>query len=160
MIQLTINEVTKVSLFYNHIIVAYSLLVNMVSRKLTIFLWRKSMGIYERIQTKATEKGISIKKLEQEVGIGNGVIKRWNTSSPQCNKLLLVANYLQISIEWLITGKITNELTENEKELLKNFKTLPEREQIKFIGKIEDIAEKYKNQTEKLSNLEKIEQAK
>ena len=110
------------------------------------------MGIYERIQEKTTEKGISIKKLEQEVGIGNGIIKRWNTSSPQCNKILLVANYLQVSLDWLVTGKNSEELTENEKEMLKNYRMLPEREQIKFIGKLEDIAIQYNQGQEKSSN--------
>ena len=102
------------------------------------------MDIYERIQTKAIEKGISIKALEKEVGIGNGVIKKWSNSSPQCNKLLLVANYLHVSLDWLVTGD-SNEhnLTENEKELLENFAKLPEREQIKFIGKIEEIAKQF-----------------
>lgn len=110
------------------------------------------MGIYERIQEKANEKGISIKKLEQEVGLGNGIIKRWNTSSPQCNKILLVANYLQVSLDWLVTGKNSEDLTDNEKEMLKNYRMLPEREQIKFIGKIEDVAIQYKQGQEKSSN--------
>jgi transcriptional regulator with XRE-family HTH domain len=76
------------------------------------------MGIYERILEKSIEKNISIKKLEQEVGISNGIIKKWNNSSPQCNKLLLVADYLQVSIEWLITGKEYANLTEEENNLL------------------------------------------
>lgn len=110
------------------------------------------MGIYERIQEKATEKGISIKALEKEVGIGNGIIRRWNESSPQCNKLLLVANYLQVSLEWLVTGEINTQLTENERELLENFNILPEREQIKFIGKIEEISRQYKNRGKSLDS--------
>lgn len=104
------------------------------------------MGIYERIQEKATEKGISIKALEKEVGIGNGIIKKWNTSSPQCNKLLMVANYLHVSLDWLVTGKKNSQLSQNEKELLENFAQLPEREQIKFIGKIEEVVEQYEKE--------------
>ena len=69
------------------------------------------MTIYNRIKEKADEKGISIKALEREAGLGNGVIKRWNETSPQCNKLELVANYLQVSIEWLITGKNPSNFT-------------------------------------------------
>ena len=41
------------------------------------------MTIYNRIKEKADEKGISIKALEREAGLGNGVIKRWNETSPQ-----------------------------------------------------------------------------
>ena len=63
------------------------------------------MSIYDRIKVKQMKKKISIKALERESGLGNGVIKRWNETSPQCNKLEKVANYLQVSIEWLITEK-------------------------------------------------------
>lgn len=102
------------------------------------------MDIYERIQIKAIEKGISIKALEKEVGIGNGVIKKWGSSSPQCNKLLLVANYLHVSLDWLVTGESNDyNLSENEKELLESFAKLPEREQIKFIGRVEEVAKQF-----------------
>ena len=80
------------------------------------------MTIYNRIKEKADEKGISIKALEREAGLGNGVIKRWNETSPQCNKLELVANYLQVSIEWLITGKNPSNFTKEESELIQAYK--------------------------------------
>lgn len=76
------------------------------------------MSIVERIQSEISKKGISIKALEKEIGLGNGTIKRWDNSSPQCNKIQLVANYLQVSLEWLITGKECNNLTKEEAELI------------------------------------------
>ena len=87
------------------------------------------MTIYNRIKEKADEKGISIKALEREAGLGNGVIKRWNETSPQCNKLELVANYLQVSIEWLITGKDPSTLTKEEKELIQAYNKADARTQ-------------------------------
>ena len=81
------------------------------------------MTIYNRIKEKAEEKGISIKALEREAGLGNGVIKRWNETSPQCNKLELVANYLQVSIEWLITGKNPSNFTKEESELIQAYRS-------------------------------------
>ena len=73
--------------------------------------------------------GISIKALEREAGLGNGVIKRWNETSPQCNKLELVANYLQVSIEWLITGKNPSNFTKEESELIQAYKKADARTQ-------------------------------
>lgn len=108
------------------------------------------MGIYERIQEKAAKKGISIKKLEQEVGIGNGTIKRWNTSSPQCNKIILVANYLQVPMEWLVTGKnMETGLTLEEQMLLNAYRTADPAIQT-AIKKLLDISE----------NKEKLSQSK
>jgi transcriptional regulator with XRE-family HTH domain len=94
-----------------------------------LLLERKIMTIYNRIKEKADEKGISIKALEREAGLGNGVIKRWNETSPQCNKLELVANYLQVSIEWLITGKNPGNFTKEESELIQAYKKADARTQ-------------------------------
>lgn len=80
------------------------------------------MNIYERIKLKADETGISIKALEKEVGLGNGVIRHWKDNSPQCNKLEKVANYLQVSIEWIITGKEANNLSREENEIISAYK--------------------------------------
>lgn len=80
------------------------------------------MTIYDRIKIKADEKNISIKALERKVGLGNGIIKRWEKTSPQCNKLEKVANYLQVSIEWLITGKENDHLSDEENQIIDAYK--------------------------------------
>lgn len=113
------------------------------------------MGIYDRIKIKADEKNISIKALERESGLGNGVIKRWNNTSPQCNKLEKVANYLQTSIEWLITGKENNNLSNEEKDLIKNYRELSEKNKGKVEGYIYGLANSDNSENEekeKLSN--------
>lgn len=40
------------------------------------------MDIVERIKAKSKEKGTNIATLEKELGIGNGVIRRWNERKP------------------------------------------------------------------------------
>lgn len=65
-------------------------------------------------------------------------------------------DFLGVSIEWLITGEQKpdlNNLTENEKELLQHFQKLPEREQIKFIGRIEDAAARYQEEKSSTSKI-------
>lgn len=99
------------------------------------------MSIYDRIKSKADEKKISIKALERESGLGNGVIKRWNETSPQCNKLEKVANYLHVSIEWLITGKENKDLSEEENEIIAAYKDAAPAIQ-EAVRKLLDVPEK------------------
>lgn len=81
------------------------------------------MDITDRVIQIAKDKGISIKSLEREAGLGNGTIKNWKKSSPQCNKLLLISEYLNVSFEWLVTGNLPNiEISNQEKELLNYYK--------------------------------------
>lgn len=54
--------------------------------------------IYENIKRICTDKGISISELEKKSGLGNGTIKKWETSSPTINKLEAVAKILDASI--------------------------------------------------------------
>ena len=99
------------------------------------------MTIYDRIKSKADEKKISIKALEREAGLGNGVIKRWNETSPQCNKLEKVANYLHVSIEWLITGKENKDLSEEENKIIAAYKNAAPAIQ-EAVRKLLDVPEK------------------
>lgn len=58
--------------------------------------------IYDNIAKLANEKGISIYKIEQEAGLGNGVIGRWRESSPNIDTLKKVADVLEVPIEELL----------------------------------------------------------
>lgn len=57
--------------------------------------------IYSRIKKICEEKGISIRSLEQEAGLGNGVIAAWDESSPRLSSVIAVAKVLGVSIEAL-----------------------------------------------------------
>lgn len=60
------------------------------------------MNVKEKIHNLAREKGISIPKLEEELKLGNGTISRWNKSSPNISKLLPIAQYFNVSTDYLI----------------------------------------------------------
>lgn len=81
------------------------------------------MNIFERITLKSKEKGLSIRKLEEESGLSNGTIKRWTTQEPGAMKLHNVANTLNVSIEWIITGKEAAELTPDENRLIECYRS-------------------------------------
>ena len=57
-----------------------------------------------RIETKIKEKGLNFMRVERECGLGNGTIKRWAEQSPRLDKLVTVAEYLQVSLDYLVFG--------------------------------------------------------
>lgn len=59
--------------------------------------------IYTRVKELCKEKGISISKLESELGVSQYSINKWkNTSSPTVDKISRVARYLNVSIDYLV----------------------------------------------------------
>ncbi len=47
------------------------------------------------------------------MGLGNGTIKRWSTQSPRLDKLVPVAEYLQVSLDYLVFGSSVSETSTN-----------------------------------------------
>lgn len=70
------------------------------------------MPIVERLQLIARERGTNFKQLEVECGIGNGVIRRWDIQSPRLDRLVKVADYLNVSLDYLVYGKSASEPSE------------------------------------------------
>ncbi|WP_455437481.1 helix-turn-helix domain-containing protein [Hungatella hathewayi] len=61
-------------------------------------------SLVDRIETKIKEKELTFKRVERECGLGNGTIKRWAEQSPRLDKLVTVAEYLQVSLDYLVFG--------------------------------------------------------
>ena len=59
------------------------------------------MCLVDKIRLLANKKGISLPVLETELGFGNGTISRWKTSSPSTEKLKKVAQYFDVSLDYL-----------------------------------------------------------
>ena len=58
--------------------------------------------IYDKIKEIASEKGISIYRIEKDLDLGNGAISKWNNSSPSATTLNSIANYLNVRLEQLL----------------------------------------------------------
>jgi transcriptional regulator with XRE-family HTH domain len=58
--------------------------------------------IYENIKRVSTKMGKSIRSIEIEAGLGNGVIAGWKSSSPMVDNLKSVAKVLGVTIESLL----------------------------------------------------------
>lgn len=93
------------------------------------------------------QKGMSVNAVEKQLGFGNGAIKRFSTSSPSVDKIVALSNFLNSSVEYIITGKeAVPSLSEDELELLTYYKELPEKEQIKLIERAATLSEVYRAQ--------------
>lgn len=59
--------------------------------------------IYDKIKQICKERGISVSALEKEAGLSNGIISKWNKSSPNVDNLQAVAKILKVKVDKLIS---------------------------------------------------------
>ncbi len=79
------------------------------------------MRIFGRIKQLTKEKNSSISQIERQLKLGNGTIRRWDTNAPSADKVLAVADLLNVSVEYLMTGEDKKKATHfnnNEKEYI------------------------------------------
>lgn len=60
--------------------------------------------ILDNIRKLCEKKGVSLWAVERATGIGNGVIARWENSSPRVENLKLVADYFGVTVDDLLKG--------------------------------------------------------
>lgn len=60
--------------------------------------------IVSNIQALCKRKNISVPQLERHLGFGSGTIYRWRASSPTVDKLIKVADFFNVTVNYLIRG--------------------------------------------------------
>lgn len=112
--------------------------------------------LYDRIVEQTKRLNITGKELGELLGLKKSPLTDWknNKSNPTIEQIKKLCEIFAISSDYLLLGKIqdSQNLTENETELLKYFKKLPEREQIKFIARVEDATIKYQAEHRELKS--------
>ena len=58
-------------------------------------------NLYARVKYLCDKNKISIYQLERELGISNGYIKKWETSSPTIERLSKVAEFFNVSVDYV-----------------------------------------------------------
>lgn len=91
------------------------------------------------------KKNINGKQLGELLELKKSPLTDWKNgkAKPTVEQVKRMCEIFATTADYLILGKEEKQLTENESEMLHYFKKLPNREQIKFIGKIEDVAKGY-----------------
>ena len=72
------------------------------------------MGILERIDLVCKEKGISRRQVGMGCGVDPSTIAKWKIKTPTIDNLKRVADYLEVSVDWL-SGK--SDVRKNEQQL-------------------------------------------
>ena len=103
----------------------------------------------ERIKMLAEPLQMTFASIERDIGIGRGTIRKWDMNCPSADKLLKVANLLNTTMDYLMTGQInsiTNTISipfPEDREWLNLIHRLPEKKQIEFKAKMEGFLECY-----------------
>lgn len=58
--------------------------------------------IYSRIRELASQHKISLAELERSLQFSNGIISTWKSSNPSIDKISKVANYFDVSTDYLL----------------------------------------------------------
>ena len=67
------------------------------------------MGLYENIKKLAELRGITISAMEKDLGFARSSIQKFNSSSPNIEKIKKIAEYLDVSIDDIIYGTVTED---------------------------------------------------
>ena len=92
------------------------------------------------------EKGYKCNSVEKALGFGNGSIRRWNKNSPSIKKLYQLSNFLNVDLNFLLTGQeVPKEKASNTENTNKHLDL-----------DIEDLSEESKEELGKFVRLLKI----
>ena len=67
------------------------------------------MSIKERIQDLCKANHASMNSVEETLGFGKGYLSKLGTTKPNSEKLEKIANYFNVSLDYIITGKVQNQ---------------------------------------------------
>ena len=70
----------------------------------TLNLRRSATNSVDRVKKICKDRKIPISKLERELGFSNGYISQLRKGVFPADRLVLIADYLQVSADFLITG--------------------------------------------------------
>lgn len=82
------------------------------------------MTLKERIKKLANSEGLSIPKLEEELGFGGGTISRWDKSAPAADKLSKIADRFGVTVDYLLGRELTDK---DEKDIARDMEALREK---------------------------------
>ena len=103
------------------------------------------MGILSRISECAKANGLTIAEIERSCGFGANTMFRWDKSSPSLDKVVKVANMLDVSIDYLATGENASysTLSDADTKLLRWLHMLNDETQRDFLGSIRLYAKQH-----------------
>lgn len=90
-----------------------------------------SSNIAERIKFLSKNRGIIVKKMLIDLGLGENTMSNLKTSMPKADNLAKIADYLDCSVDYLLGRDeyVQTDLSSEEKELLAAYRSNPDMQQ-------------------------------
>lgn len=88
--------------------------------------FRVFMSFFERFELLLNTKNVSRSQLAKDLQIRTALISEWkkNGNLPNGETAIKIANYFDISLDYLLTGKLKNELPDEDAVLLVRYHNL------------------------------------
>ena len=97
---------------------------------------------YTRLKKICQEKGTTITGMLKELNLSTGSTGNWKKGQlPKGEVLVLIADYLDTSIDYLIQGEYKSDLSEDEKRIIELYRNTPERAKYKVMCYVEKIVQ-------------------
>ena len=101
---------------------------------------------YDNLKAICTEKGLKITPVVLECGGTKGMLGGWkNGAVPNSDIIMKLSERLNIPTDVLLFGKDCRDIIiatdEDEQQMLRLFRSLPDKEQIKLLSRAELLAE-------------------
>lgn len=105
------------------------------------------MTINERLFNEMKEKKLKSTDLANILNINKTVISAWKSrgTNPPSEYIVQICEFLDISINYLLTGKEENEIASEEKELIKYYRTADQRGKRTIMRTAREEAEEQKS---------------
>ncbi len=110
------------------------------------------MSIQDRIRHRRKQLGLTLQDIADRCGVTWQAVQRWETSTaPKRSNLIIVANALQVSIEWLVIGKGPlspqaaidfSKLSGHEAQLVMYFRSMSESDKQVLLNLAHKLSEK------------------
>lgn len=70
--------------------------------------------LFDRVKQLSSDRGVSLKKVATDLGFGENTIYKWKTQSPKGEYLDKVADYFDVSVDYLLGRTPTPQFTKRD----------------------------------------------
>ena len=121
---------------HKHIIIENLILVNTKVLYLLLCNGDLSMSLVGRIKEVGRHKSLSLDDIGEQCGLGKKSLYKWDQNAPAVDKVKKVADFLQVSVDFLLTGEnaTPSALSERDQEILECVHLLDEETQRDVLG--------------------------
>lgn len=111
------------------------------------------MDFYERLRKICSEKNITVTKMLHEVGLSSANTGYWKKGQlPKGDALLKISSYLNVSVDWLLTGEYVTDLDDDEIKLVGFYRAVPDKAKYKVLCDFEGICRLEKDRLSSTDN--------